>query len=216
MNDKPKLWDGFPFWPSFTDVMVITVMIFLFFLFAQMTLNSEALLAAEVQRRQKAMAQEVVRALGIDSAALTIVSDGNLQRFQFSDRVLFNRGEAELLPQGRVVLDIVGTVLRRKADQITTVQVEGHTDEREIKTPTFPSNWELSSARATSVVRFLDKVGFEPRMLSANGYAEYRPVAAVAEDATKDAKEEAYAKNRRVELVLVYSMADLMQRRSRR
>jgi outer membrane protein OmpA-like peptidoglycan-associated protein len=205
MNEKPKLWEGFSFWPSFTDVMVVTLLIFLFFLFAQLTLNSQALVAAEVLRRQQAIAKEVTAALGDESSLLTIVSDGNLQRFQFSDRILFTRGEAELLPSGREVLRRVGEVLYRRADLIKTAQVEGHTDMRPIRTPRFPSNWELSSARATSVVRFLQEaIGFDPRILSANGYAEYRPV--VVGDS-----EEAYAKNRRVELVLVYSTADLMQ-----
>lgn len=205
MNNKPQLWEGFSFWPSFTDVMVVTLLMFLFFLFAQLTMNSQALIAAEVLRRQDAIAAEVTAALGSDSKLLTIVSDGNLQRFQFSDRILFNRGEAELLDKGREVLQRVGEVLHRRADLITTAQVEGHTDVRPIRTPRFPSNWELSSARATSVVRFLqDQIGFDPRILSANGYAEYRPV-------DGGESEEAYAKNRRVELVLVYSTVDIMR-----
>jgi chemotaxis protein MotB len=205
MHEKPKLWEGFLFWPSFSDVMSVTVLMFLFFLFAQMTINSEALLAAELSRRQDEVRKEVLAALGTERNLLTIVTDGNLQRFQFSDRILFKRGEADLLPLGEEVLRRVGVVLQAKNGLFRTAQVEGHTDRNPIRTIRFASNWELSSARATSVVRFLqDKLGFDPKILSANGYGEYRPV-------DQGDNEEAYSKNRRVELVLVYSLSDLIK-----
>jgi len=205
MGEKPKLWEGFLFWPSFTDIMVVTLLIFLFLLFAQLTLSSQAFVEAEIARRQKDIESEVMAALGNDRKLLVIVSDGSLQRIQFSDRLLFNRGEAELLPGGQDILRKVGEVILRKSSLIKTAQVEGHTDKRPIRTPQFQSNWELSSARATSVVRFFqDQIGFNPSILSANGYAEYRPVA-------EGDSEDAYAKNRRVELVLVYSKVDIMQ-----
>jgi len=205
MGEKPKLWEGFLFWPGFTDIMVVTLLIFLFLLFAQLTLSSQSWIQAEILRRQQEIASEVMAALGDEKGLLVIVPDGNLQRFQFSDRLLFNRGEAELLPRGQDILRRVGEVLYRKASLIKTAQVEGHTDVRPIHTPQFPSNWELSSARATSVVRFFqDEVGFDPRLLSANGYAEYRPIA-------EGKSEEVYAKNRRVELVLIYSTVNSIQ-----
>lgn len=192
-------WEGFPFWPSFTDIMVVTVMIFLFVLFSNMVLNKDALIAAEVLRRQNVIAEGVREALCDEKKYLTIVNDGNLQRFQFSDRILFLPAQAELLPTGRDVLGKVGEILRKKSLLFRTVQVEGHTDTRPIHTERFASNWELSSARATSVVRFLqDSVGLDPRLLSANGYAEYHP----ADPSNLD-------RNRRVELVLIYSTTDI-------
>jgi chemotaxis protein MotB len=279
MPDKPRLWEGFSFWPSFADFLVVLLLYFVFSYLVQSTqatlsgleakdaqqcaqdlidaninidqcqsrlevcenrvdvtegdLNQcqsrlevcenrvdvaegdleqcrkgEAWIAAQVLKRQEEMTQEVTAALGQERNVLSIVVDGNLQRFQFSDRLLFNLGEADLLPRGREVLRRVGEVLRRNVDRFQTAQVEGHTDVRPIRTPRFPSNWELSSARATSVVRFFqDEVGFDPKVLSANGYAEYRPIA------TGDS-EEAYAKNRRVELVLVYSTEEFRRQLS--
>jgi flagellar motor protein MotB len=200
MTEKPRLWEGFSYWPSYTDVMVVTLMIFLFFLFAQMTFSSEALRAGKMIANQRLIAEEVEKTLGSDRSMMTIVTDGNLQRFQFSDRILFDRGEAELLPRGREVLARVGGVLVARRDLFETVQVEGHTDVRPIRTVMFPSNWELSSARATSVVRFLqDSLNFDPARLSANGFSQYRPAAA-------GDSEDALARNRRVELVVVYSV----------
>lgn len=205
MSDTPKQWEGFSFWPSFADIITVMVLILLFLLFAQITMNSQALVAGEVLRRQEEISKEVIAALGNDKGFLTIVSDGNLQRLQFSDRVLFNSGEAELLPKGRELLRLVGDVLYRKASLLTTLQVEGHTDVRQIHTVKFGSNWELSSARATSVVRFLQgEIGFDPRILSATGYAEFRPIALGNAD-------DALSRNRRVELVLIYSTKEIMQ-----
>lgn len=196
-------WEGFSFWPSFTDVMVVTLLIMLFFLFAQMTINSDALLAAELNRRQDLIKDEVGQALGGDKSLVEIVPDGNLQRFQFSDRILFKSGEAELLPEGKRVLGIVGGALKPRVELFKTAQVEGHTDAAPIKTAKYPSNWELSSARATSVVRFFqDEKYIDAKILSANGYAEFRPI-------DKGSGDTARQRNRRVELVLVYSMTDL-------
>jgi flagellar motor protein MotB len=198
--DKPRLWEGFSYWPSYTDVMVVTLMIFIFFLFAQMTFSSDALRAGKMLASQRVIAAAATIALEGDPGVMTVVSDGNLQRFQFSDRVLFNVAEAELLPRGRDLLARVGRVLVSHRDLYETVQVEGHTDDRPIHTATFPSNWELSSARATSVVRFLqDVLDFDPARLSANGFSQYRPAARGESDAAR-------ARNRRVELVVVYSV----------
>jgi flagellar motor protein MotB len=200
MIEKPRQWEGFSYWPSYTDVMVVTLLIFVFFLFAQMTFSSEALRAGRMLRNQREIAGEITAVLGADRNMMTIVTDGNLQRFQFSDRVLFHRGEAELLPTGQDVLARVGRLLAGRADRFEMVQVEGHTDVIPINTTKFASNWELSSARATSVVRFLqDKVNFDPRRLSANGYSQYRPAAG-------GNSEDALGRNRRVELVVVYSV----------
>ena len=205
MSEKPALWEGFSFWPSFADVMVVTLLMFVFFLFAQMTLNTDALALAELVRRQTEIRDEVMTVLDEERAMVSIVPDGNLQRILFSDRILFARGEADLLPKGREILSKVGGVLKAKSALFRTAQVEGHTDRSPIRTVKFPSNWELSSARATSVVRFLqDQIGLNPEILSANGYAEFRPVDSHQND-------DAYTKNRRVELVLVYSSADLLK-----
>lgn len=106
----------------------------------------------------------------------------------------FNSGEATLLNEGRATLTRIAGVLNEKGFQI---RVEGNTDNVPIHTGRFKSNWELSTARATEVVSLLvEQHGFDPTLISAAGYSEYRPVA------SNDA-EEGRKQNRRVDLVIV-------------
>ena len=114
------------------------------------------------------------------------------------DEILFDSGSSEVKAQGRELLNHVGEVLRGMADK--AIVIEGHTDAVPISgelAKRFPTNWELSTARATSVVRHLQEAaGIEPDRLSAVGYGPYRPVT------TNDAPE-GRAKNRRIEIKLV-------------
>ena len=115
-----------------------------------------------------------------------------------SDQVLFAPGSATLTTQGTEIVDSLGTSLEGLPNEIS---VEGHTDSRPISTPQFPSNWELSVGRASSVLRSLvDDHGFPPAKLSASGYADQRPVAT-------NETVEGRAANRRVEVVIL-SLAD--------
>lgn len=112
------------------------------------------------------------------------------------DRILFESGSADILPQGRGVLDSVATVLE-EGDE--TIRIEGHTDivpiGPELKKKYF-SNWELSTARASSVARFfLDHHGLEPTRMEAVGYSKFRPIA--PNDSVENRQ-----RNRRVEIVL--------------
>lgn len=92
---------------------------------------------------------------------------------------------------------ILGEIAQSLAEYRNPVRVEGHTDNVPIRTRTFPSNWELSTSRATEVVRIMaNRFGFEPQMLSAVGYAEFRP-------AFSNATTEGRARNRRVDLVVL-------------
>ena len=110
--------------------------------------------------------------------------------------VAFEPGKAELLPEARATLIQVATALQGFPSQI---RVEGHTDNIPIHTGEFPSNWELSSARAVTIVRFLTEGGhLPPDRLAAAGYGEFHPVAA-------NDTAEGRAANRRVELVIVKS-----------
>lgn len=113
---------------------------------------------------------------------------------RFADRTFFDLGKAELRPDARRILKRVGSFLRGLPNH---VRVEGHTDSLPINTEKFPSNWELSTARATNVIRFLiEEEGLDPARLSAAGYGEYRPVAS-------NATPEGRARNRRVDLVIL-------------
>ena len=194
-------------WPAFTDVAIAMLLIFLFFLFIQFIANSKLILKIRMEKKQETIqaAFEKAFAKEIANDTIAIESDGNLQRFSFSDRILFHTAEAELQPLGRTTLTAVGRLLQRyKIDEkgkrlYQSVQINGHTDNIPIETEQFPSNWELSSARAIAVLRlFVDEIGIDARTLNATGYGEYHPVAT---NWTRVGR----AKNRRIEIILVYS-----------
>jgi chemotaxis protein MotB len=110
-----------------------------------------------------------------------------------TDRLLFASGSATLIPQAFPLLsEIAGLV---NVDRTHPVSVEGNTDDVPIHSGSFPSNWELSTARASMVVRFLIDRGVYPTRLSASGYADLRPIDSNSSAAGR-------ARNRRVEIVL--------------
>jgi chemotaxis protein MotB len=122
-------------------------------------------------------------------------------RFVFQSEVFFDTGQALLLPEGRAELDKVASALTDLDQQIPSeiawvLRVDGHTDARPIiNSPLFKSNWELSSARAISVVQYLISLGVPAQRLVAAGFAEFQPL-----DAAQT--EDAYKRNRRIELKL--------------
>jgi chemotaxis protein MotB len=121
-------------------------------------------------------------------------------RFVFQSEVLFDAGSAQLKPEGFPELDKLATTLTEIAKKIPVdipwmLRVDGHTDIRPIATAQFPSNWELSSARATSVVQYLISKGFSPQHLAAAGFGEFQPI-----DPARN--EDAYRRNRRIEFKL--------------
>jgi chemotaxis protein MotB len=121
-------------------------------------------------------------------------------RFVFQSEVLFASGSAELGSGGQAQLIPLATTLIEIADEIPSelnwiLRVDGHTDKRPIHTAAFPSNWELSTARAMSVVRFLISRGVPPHRLAPTGFGEFQPL-----DLRDD--EIAYRRNRRIELKL--------------
>lgn len=121
-------------------------------------------------------------------------------RFVFQSEVLFDSGSADVTGPGRAQLARLAEALNQIAGEIPedinwVLQVDGHTDIRPISTPAFASNWELSAARAISVVKFLISQGVPPWRLSAAGYGEFHPI-----DTAET--QEAYRRNRRIELKL--------------
>ena len=102
-------------------------------------------------------------------------------RFIFQSEILFESGSADIQLEGRVALSLVAKTLIDLSDQIPTdlnwiLQIDGHTDRVPIATAKFPSNWELSHARALEVVKFFIQQGVPADKLSANGYGEYQPI----------------------------------------
>ena len=121
-------------------------------------------------------------------------------RFVFQSEVLFDSGSAELGPGGREQMARLASTLKDIAEKIPdeinwVLRIDGHTDDVPIATPRFPSNWELSTARAISVVKFLASQGIPPGRLAAAGFGEFQPLE--GQDG-----ESARQRNRRIELKL--------------
>lgn len=116
----------------------------------------------------------------------------------FVDKILFDTGSVEINQRGKEVLLTIAGSLKENENQ--NIVVEGHTDNVPIGMvlrDRFPTNWELSAARATAVVRFLqDNGGLNPERLTASGYSYYRPVAS-------NDTEEGRSQNRRIEIILI-------------
>ena len=121
-------------------------------------------------------------------------------RFRFQSELFFASGSAEVGAGGRAALNQLAEIIQEVGQRIPedmrwVLQVEGHTDSRPIATERFPSNWELSAARATNIVHYLVEKGVPAQHLAAAGFGEHQPV---------DPAEtpEAFARNRRIELRL--------------
>ena len=121
-------------------------------------------------------------------------------RFIFESELLFDSASANLQENGKAKLKEIAITLMETTNEIPTgidwiIQVEGHTDKRPINTQQFPSNWELSTARANSVLKLLLEIGFAPKRLAAAGYGEFYPI-------SDGDTESDFQQNRRIELKL--------------
>ncbi len=145
---------------------------------------------------QKSLESEMRGAL--ESKDVTISQLQGKLTVNILDRILFDSGEADLKPGGGDVLKKVATILASHPN--LKIHVIGHTDDVPIRPAArkrFPSNWELSTARATAAVRFLtEQAGVDPRRLGAVGYGEFRPV---ADNSTPEGR----ARNRRIAITIL-------------
>jgi chemotaxis protein MotB len=139
--------------------------------------------------------------LFVDERLVDISQVGDTIEIQMKSQMLFDSGSARLAASAFGVLESVGAILAPVANG---VRVEGHTDNVPISTLQFPSNWELSAARAASVVHFLMRLGIAPSRLAAIGYGEHRPVA-------DNARDEGRQRNRRVTIVVLGASAEIPQ-----
>ncbi len=126
-----------------------------------------------------------------DSVDLAVNGDQII--LQIDGRYLFESGQADLKDRARFIFANLGQMFRQHADY--RIAIRGHTDNRDIETVQFPSNWELSAVRATRVLRFFILQGIDPERMTATGYADYLPL--VENDSVSNR-----ARNRRVEFVL--------------
>ncbi|CUU01580.1 chemotaxis protein MotB [Candidatus Thermokryptus mobilis] len=118
------------------------------------------------------------------------------------ERLLFESGSAELKPEAKAVLDTIAEILKLLPNKI---KIEGHTDDRPIRSARFPSNWHLSVARALNTAYYLMSKGVNPEKISIAGYSEYRPIA-------PNNSEENRAKNRRVDIVIVSTQSGILSK----
>jgi chemotaxis protein MotB len=137
----------------------------------------------------------------VDAGQLKVVMRGGRMVLELSNDVLFDSGRTELKEIGKKTLVEVAHVLKTMQDR--RFQVAGHTDNVKIQTARFPSNWELSTARAVEVLKLLVDAGMDSRNLSAAGYGEFAPLE------TNDTAE-GRAKNRRIEITLVPNLEELV------
>jgi chemotaxis protein MotB len=131
-----------------------------------------------------------------DRPDIRVVGD----RFVFQSELLFETASSELGPAGREQVRRLVATLNEVAAKIPSdiewiLQIDGHTDRRPIHTAEFPSNWELSAARALAIVKYAIELGVPPRRLAANGFAEFHPL-------DTGTGEQALARNRRIEFKL--------------
>jgi chemotaxis protein MotB len=154
--------------------------------------------AARVEQQQltklQAELNAYARAHGFAAQVQTVIDRRGLVVRVLTDRLLFDSGQATLKASGLPLLDEVAQLLN--LDLSHPITVEGHTDNVPIASAQYPSNWELSTARATAVVRFLIRHGVGRQRLAAAGYADTHPVASNAAPAGR-------ALNRRVEIVIM-------------
>lgn len=162
---------------------------------------------AESKRQSQAQYDVLVRRLSaeVQRGQLQVRRYKNMLTVDAADQIFFDSGRATLKPSGKEILNKLGDALKSYNNKI--IRVVGYTDNVPVAKSIqkmYPSNWELSVARATSVVRYLQQAGVPPERMIASGRGEYAPV--VPNDTPEDRQ-----KNRRIEIMLIdQSLADEM------
>ncbi|PKN00752.1 MAG: hypothetical protein CVU77_08830 [Elusimicrobia bacterium HGW-Elusimicrobia-1] len=177
-----------PQWMTSYGDLVTQLLVFFVMLFA--------LSAAATEDQLKKIKERIdgyVLANSLQSFVSTQLSQKEGLIITFSEKYMFDPGKAEIYPEAKTIIRDVMSLLTDDPNRIT---IEGHTDNTPIRTSQFPSNWELSTSRATNLLRFmLEDLSFEPKRLTASGYGEYHPV-------SPGDTPENRAKNRRVDVVV--------------
>ncbi|QLG89766.1 flagellar motor protein MotD [Chitinibacter bivalviorum] len=151
-------------------------------------------------KKMQGMAGDLRETLGtlIDQGKVKVTQSKRGIAVEISDSILFDTGRADLQPDSANALLAIA---ERVKDADNLIQIEGHTDNQPIRAGLFPSNWELSAARAASVVRLFQSAGVAPQRMVAIGYAEFRPV-------ESNDTLESRARNRRVTLNILADNRD--------
>lgn len=194
-------------WPALADTMLAFLLVVVVLLVFQVARNidissDEGLRIRQQVEQDQAKVAALVEELRARYGAIEIAGiDGNTQEITLGSEALFESASADLSRRGTALLgDLVRRIVAEEIGTLKEVTVKGHTDDIAISTVQFPSNWELSTARASRVVRFLTEAegrqGIDPNdvTLVAAGYGEFVPISATNR-----------ARNRRIELRLVYT-----------
>ena len=123
----------------------------------------------------KQSVDKMLRAQKLENAVVTSLDEDGLRAVFRGDGVLFESGQADITPTGRALIGQFITLAGKAVDERHQIAIEGHTDDVPIHTGRYDSNWELSSARATVVLKAFLAAGFDPHRLSAQGFADTRP-----------------------------------------
>lgn len=193
------------YWPALLDVVTSSLMMFVLIAFLKSSLSLENLDALAIHRVQDRFLVLLDQEFAAEKASGVVRTERHLDFLQitFSDRLLFDSGEYQLQPAGQAVLTRCARLLTLAGfHSYRQIQVEGHTDDRTLTRDRYPkNNWELSTARALSVLEQLSASTRLPAQLfSANGYADHRPVAS---NLTVGGR----ALNRRIELRIFFAGA---------
>jgi outer membrane protein OmpA-like peptidoglycan-associated protein len=191
------------YWPALLDVVTSSLMMFVLIAFLQSSLSLESLDALLIHRLQDRFLALLDREFAAEKAGGVVRTERHLDFLQitFSDRLLFDTGDHQLQPAGEAVLARCARLLAEAgAGSYRQIQIEGHTDDRPLAHNRYPkNNWELSTARALSVLEQLAGFARLPaKLFSANGYADNRPVASNLTSAGR-------ALNRRIELRIFFA-----------
>lgn len=189
------------YWPVFGDIALAMLLVFFLFVLAQFLHYERIFVLNELGRRQEEVRTVLATGLPANmSSALKVEKlDDYRQRLTFASDLLFASCRTEVHPRGIELITAVASLLRERADYFQSVQIEGHTDPRRPAGPPqcpVEDNWELSSQRATGVLRLMadtTRARFPGELLSAVGRGPFHPIAS------------ADSLNRRIEVVLQYT-----------
>lgn len=193
------------FWPGIIDMLTSLLMFFLLVSFVQHNVNPATLGAEIAHQKERRFSAIFEREFAAEMARgeIRIASDLNLLQVTFGEEILFPSAEYRLQPRGQMMLRRLARVVQQldgsaESPLYDQIQIEGHTDDRTLYRSSYPrDNWELSTARALEVLRFLTERS-DPRLsertMSANGYAGTRPI---------DPRHR--SKNRRIEIRIYFS-----------
>lgn len=191
------------YWPAFSDLALSMLLVLLLFILAQFLHYDKLFIIEEIARRQLEVEELVTRSTpGVQIARV----DNYHQRITFGADSLFASCRTELSGRGVELVRSVAAVLQERAEYFAAIEIEGHTDHRRPSYPACPvrDNWQLSSERATVVLRLFAESELPLERLAGVGRGEHHPLAF-------DSTEEAYSRNRRIEVLLRYSEAGIME-----